>query len=479
MKAFAWVWLIVALLPLHFDRANAASDQVKLDVSTVRSVLKADEKQTTWLRVSVDGFKLESVKQRPPVNLAIVLDKSGSMQGEKIQQAIRGAVDAISLLGPNDIVSVITYDTTVSVLVPATKLTDPESVIQAIRQIRAEGNTALFAGVSKGAAEVRKFLEKDRVNRVILLSDGIANVGPSSPGELGSLGAALLKENISVSSLGLGLGYNEDLMVQLAAKSGGNHQFIEKATELADVFRTEFNDVMSVVAQQVDIQITIPEGIRPVRVLGNEADINGQQVVTRLAQIYSQQNRHVVIEVELPPTTNATKLQLSKVSVTYTNMKTQEKDSLSGSTEVRFSDSKEEVEKSLNKNIRADVVALVSSEQNKVATKYLDQGDLTMCRQVLKENGEFLQTNAALCPTDSRLNELSKNNLMQQVQLKDVSSNEELSAKLYRKGERASSFGIDQQQRSTGRSGGMGSGSGGIGANGPGTGSGEPSGSKP
>ena len=132
---------------------------------------------------------------------------------------------------------------------------------------------------------------------MILLSDGLANVGPSSPGELGNLGKSLVKENITVSTLGLGLGYNEDLMVQLASTSGGNHLFIEDASELAEIFRKEFDDVLSVVAQEIDVHVTLPEGIRPIRVLGNDADITGQKIVTRLAQIYSEQDRHFVIEV--------------------------------------------------------------------------------------------------------------------------------------------------------------------------------------
>ena len=434
----------IAICCLGFSMAIA--DQVKLDVTPVRGMLKSNEKQTTWLRVGLEGFKLESEKQRPPANLAIVLDKSGSMKGEKIAQAIRGAVDAISLLGPNDIVSVITYDSTVNVLVPSTKLTDPESVIKAIRGITADGNTALFAGVSKGAAEVRKFLDKDRVNRVILLSDGLANVGPSSPGELGSLGSTLLKENISVSTLGLGLGYNEDLMVQIASKSGGNHQFVEEATELADVFQREFNDVLSVVAQQVDVEITIPGGIRPVRVLGNEADINGQRVITRLAQIYSRQVKFVVVEVELPATEEGTKSLLAQVSTSYNNMKTQQKDVLSGSVDIKFTSSSAEVEKSLNAKVLADVVALVSSEQSKIATKYLDEGDLAKCRVALQENGAFLMSNAMLCPTDVRLKELSQANLWQQKQLDGVTSNKASAANTYRKAQRALSYGVDQQQ---------------------------------
>ncbi len=249
---------------------------------------------------------------------------------------VRRAVDAIGLLGPNDIVSIVTYDTNVQVLVPATKLTDREQVIEAIRGIQPTGNTALFAGVSKGAAEVRKFLSEDRVNRIILLSDGLANVGPSSPGELGALGASLKKENISVSTLGLGDGYNEDLMVNLAGQSGGNHKFIESATELADVFRQEFDDVLNVVAQGVDLNVTIPEGIRPVRVLGNAADINGQSIVSKFAQVYSRQEKFIAIELEVPASESASTRELASVSVSYTNMKTDVKDSLSQGTQIRF-----------------------------------------------------------------------------------------------------------------------------------------------
>ena len=385
------------------------ANQVMLDVAPVRSVLKAGEKQTTWIRVGLDGFELTSDTPRPSANVAIVMDKSGSMQGEKIQRAREAAMDALTLLGPEDIVSIITYDSTVSVLVPATKLTDRESVISKIKAITAGGNTALFGGVSKGAAEIRKFLDKERVNRVILLSDGLANVGPSAPGELGALGASLLKENISVTTLGLGLGYNEDLMVQLGSQSGGNHYFIEQASELADIFRQEFDDVLSVVAQEVHIRITIPEGIRPVRVLGNDADINGQQVVTRLASIYSRQNKHVVVEVETPSSDPNATLDLATVSVSYTNMKTHMTDQLSGSVKVDFSDSDEIVEASLNQQVLADVVALVSSEKNKLATKYLDEGNLLMCRQTLTENADFLTENAVAAPAaKERLEQLAR-----------------------------------------------------------------------
>lgn len=447
MKSLALKLCVVAICGL-LGSVHAATNQLVLDVSPINGVLKSGEKQNTWIRVGLKGFKLEADKKRPGVNLALVLDKSGSMQGDKIKRAREAAIDAINLLEPDDIVSIITYDSTVNVLVPATKLTDKEQVISKIRSIQPSGNTALFAGVSKGAAEVRKFLEKERVNRVILLSDGLANVGPSSPGELGSLGKSLVKENITVSTLGLGLGYNEDLMVQLASTSGGNHLFIEKASELADIFRKEFDDVVSVVAQEIDINVTIPEGIRPIRVLGNDADITGQKIVTRLAQIYSEQDRHVVIEVELPASEDKQKLDLATVSVTYANMKTHEADKLSASTKCKFSDDEEAVKKSVNGLVLGDVVALESSEKSKLATVYFDQGNFAACRQVLQSNVDNLKYRAMCCPDSSdKLNALAAQNSWQLDQLKTVSSKNDAAANRARKSLRGYQSEVDNQQR--------------------------------
>jgi Ca-activated chloride channel family protein len=142
-------------------------------------------------------------------------------------------------------------------LAKPTRASDRASIRQAIESIHADGNTALFAGVSKGAAEVRKFLDDKHVNRIILLSDGLAIVGPSSPSELEHLGQSLLKEKISVSTLGLGSGYNEDLMSSLAAASSGNHVFIENADNLIAVFNRPTPQINSVASLPSDTPINL------------------------------------------------------------------------------------------------------------------------------------------------------------------------------------------------------------------------------
>jgi Ca-activated chloride channel family protein len=388
--------ICLALAPLlgALGPATASAGQVRLEVSLDKPTMLADKKQEAFVKVGLTGFKLVGKDKRAPVNVAIVLDKSGSMQGEKIAKAKDAAIAAIGRLGSRDIVSIVAYDSTVQVIVPATRLSDKESVIQQIRRIEAGGSTALFAGVSKGAEELRKFLDKDRVNRVILLSDGLANVGPQSPSELGELGASLMKEGISVSTMGLGLDYNEDLMTKLARNSGGNHVFIEQADDLVKVFNHEFNDVLSVVAQEVAIDIRVADGVRPVRVLNLDAEINGQEVIVQMNQLYSEQEKYVMLEVEVPATKAGKSRDVAEVRVSYANMQTRTTDRLTSAVSANFAESLAEVEAKLNTAVCAAAVLQISNDQNKLATDLRDQGDIEGARRVLLENSRYLGENA-------------------------------------------------------------------------------------
>ena len=372
----------------------AESSQVRLEVSMAHPTLLAAKQDTTFVKVGLTGFRMNDGQARAPVNVAIVLDKSGSMTGHKIAKAKEAAIAAIERLGPRDIVSVVAYDSTVKVIVPATKLSDKRFVIDRIGQITAGGSTALFAGVSKGAEEIRKFLDTNRVNRVILLSDGLANVGPKSPSELAALGASLMKEGISVSTMGLGLDFNEDLMTQLAQKSGGNHVFIEQAGDLVRIFNYEFNDVLSVVAQEVAIEIQVARGLRPVRVLNMDAEINGQQVIAKMNQLYSEQEKYLLLEVEVPATKAGEAREVAKVQVSYANMQTKTRDQLTSTVSVNFSELLAVVERQANAHVCAQYVLQVSNEQSKLATILRDKGDIASARRVLLKNSAYLEANA-------------------------------------------------------------------------------------
>ncbi|MCK5198685.1 MAG: VWA domain-containing protein, partial [Spirochaetales bacterium] len=299
MKPTAFLFILSVIFISIFTVTLSAAT-VDLEVSVSNPFLLANQEQSIFLKVGLTGSDLGE-ERRTPANVSIVLDRSGSMDGEKIARAKEAASMAISMLDDRDIVSIVTYSDTVSVLIPATRVSDRSYIQGRIESVFADGSTALFAGVSKGADEVSKFLERNSVNRVILLSDGLANIGPDSPGALGSLGESLKKSGVSVTTIGLGLGYNEDLMVQLAQKSDGNHAFVENYNDLARIFRYEFQDILSVVAQDVEIEITCPEGVLPLRIMGREAEIIGNKVYTTINQLYSNQEKYLLVELTIPP----------------------------------------------------------------------------------------------------------------------------------------------------------------------------------
>ena len=372
---------------------SASAAQVTLDVGLGKPMLLAGQKQTTFLKVGLTGFEWKAPTDRAPVNIALVIDKSGSMTGRKIQKAKEAAIMAVDRLNSKDIVSVVAYDHNIRVLVPATKVSEKAAIRAGINKLSAGGNTALFGGVSKGAAEVRKFLVKDRVSRVILISDGLANVGPSSPKQLGQLGSSLIKEGMSVTTIGLGLDYNEDLMMELAQKSDGNHYFAENATDLARIFKGELGDVLSVCAQEVTITIKCAAGIRPVRVIGRDADITGQNVTTILNQLYSGQEKYVLLEVEVPATPEDQVRPIANVAVTYSNMATKTADKLTSSVSARFTKSKELVAKSENRKVMIAAVEQIAVETNDKATALRDAGKIEEAKKLLIANGSYLKAN--------------------------------------------------------------------------------------
>ena len=374
------------------------AEQIKLQMTTPYPVMESGKKKTTFVKVSLTGFKMKETK-RPPVNVAIVLDKSGSMSGDKMEKAKAAAINAVNRLKSEDIVSIIAYDNGVQVLIPSTKISDKQAIIQIIQNLSAEGGTALFAGVSKGASEVRKFLKKESVNRVILLSDGQANQGPSSPAELGELGISLIKEGISVSTIGLGKDYNEDLMVRLASKSDGNHMFAETPQQLVAAFDKEFGDVLSVVAQEVVVKITCDPGVRPVKVLGREAEIQGQEVLVMMNQLYSSQEKFIILEVEVPTGEDGTTRRIAGTSVSYSNMQTKVADRLSSNLSVRFSSDKGLVDESMDKKTMVSCISLEATERNGMAMKLRDQGKIAEAQQILLLNCNILHSKLLICPS--------------------------------------------------------------------------------
>jgi Ca-activated chloride channel homolog len=395
LLAVALVGAMSLLVSASSSRAMppAAAGAVNLRVDVDRAVLPADSTETAVVKIGLDGIRLPRREFRPPVNVALVIDRSGSMAGDKIVKAREAALEAVRRLAPDDIVSIVAYDTHVQTLVHAQRVGNGRHLEHAICGIEAGGNTALHGGVVRGAAEVRKNLE-DRgfVNRVILLSDGLANVGPSSAEELGRLGASLLREGISVTTIGLGLGYNEDLMTRLALRSDGNTYFVEHSADLPRIFAAELGDVLNVVARRVVIVIEFPDGVRPVCFIGREGTIRGRKAELTLNQLYGGQERFALIEVEVAPAGPGTEREIARATVSYEDAVSQRPATLTAKRSVQFSASRAAVIESADHRVQADYAANVMALAKDEAVAFVDAGRRDAAGAILRNRAQELRT---------------------------------------------------------------------------------------
>lgn len=389
--------LALGALQLAGGGAGAEGGRVRLSVEPAQPVMAAGEGGRAYVRVNLEALAVEGGKEtvRAPVNVALVIDRSGSMSGEKIEHAREAAFMALDRLGARDALSVVAFDDQVDVVSRAGRIGDLAAIRDRIERIRPGGSTALYAGVSQGLRELREFFDPYQVNRVILISDGHANVGPSSPEELADLGRRAGRDGMSVTTIGLGVAYNEDLMSKLAFASDGNHAFAERPQDLIDIFNKEFGDVLSVAAQDVEIELDFPEGCRPLRALGRDARIEGSRVSLKLNQLYGAQQKYLLIEADVAAAFAREEADLARVRVSYTDLSTRSKVKLDGAAKVRFSRSAEEVKAGVNKDVMAAVAVQEATEQNERAVRLRDEGKVEEAKEALKKNADYLKGRAS------------------------------------------------------------------------------------
>jgi len=370
--------------------AKESADPIRLTIDVDRAVLPAESTEKAIVKIGLDCLRPPQRGARPPVNVALVIDRSGSMSGDKIAKAREAALEFVRRLAPDDIVALIAYESRAEVLVPARRVGNGRELELAINGLEAGGGTALYGGVTQGAAEVRRYLgESKHVPRIILLSDGQANVGPSSPEELGRLGASLMKEGIAVTTIGLGLGFNEDLMSRLAQRSDGNTYFVESSDDLPRIFAAELGDVLNVVARRVVIEIEFPEGVRPVQFVGRDGTIRGRKAELTLNQLYGGQEKFALVEVEVTPAKAGASREIARARLAYEDAASNRPATATAARSVSFSADTKVVIASANHDVQADFavnsLALAKDEAVRLADAGRREDAATVVRQRAKE----------------------------------------------------------------------------------------------
>ena len=397
IKIFALLGLSVCSL---FGHAQINKQiQVRSELSS--PIILEGTPETNYLKVSLSGQNIDS-KKRVPINLAIVIDKSGSMSGQRIEKAREAAILAVNMLNENDTLSIIAYDSEARVIVPATKVDNKPRIIGIINEnIYAGGGTALFAGLSKGIKQVENQLTKDKVNRIILLSDGQANIGPSSVDELSQLAIIAAKKNIAITTLGLGSDYNELLMSSIASYSDGNHVFVNNSADLENVFVHEFTDLMSAIAQDVVITIQLKNGVKPVRLLGRDGVIKGNEITVKMNQLFSNQEKYVLLEVIPDKGKVGQEKTLAQVDLKYDNLLENKTENETQEVRISYTKDKKMVDDAIHHDVVVETELQKVALENEKALELYNQGKRDEAQQLLRENGEALKAISAQSPTMS------------------------------------------------------------------------------
>jgi Ca-activated chloride channel family protein len=367
---------------------------IAVDVAIGQPMLLAGGDQTAYVEVNLGGFAIADA-ERAPVNVALVLDRSGSMAGDKLDKAKEAALLVLDQLRADDTISVISYSTNVDVLIPPTKVGEAGAARKQIKALTAHGSTALYDGVTVGLQQIGAVFDAKKVNRIILLSDGEANVGKSSPAELGELGLEAARQGIPITTIGLGLSYNEDLMSQLAASSDGSHAFAESSQDLSAIFEHELGDMLSVVASDVRISVELGDGVRLVRAIGRDATTTDTMATVGFGQLYAGQSKHVVFEVRIPAGTAGAKLDVADVDVSYTNLIADKAATRHASVAVGFTKDPAVVAAKENKTVAAAAVEAVATATNIQAVALRDAGQIDDARQLLQDNAAYLAREGA------------------------------------------------------------------------------------
>jgi len=255
-----------------------------------------------YFDVLVEACPVPGRARRQPLDIALVVDTSGSMGGQKIAQARAAAHYLLSVLTASDRLSLVTYNTRVFIQFPLTAVTPANRswMARRVARIYPSGMTNLGGGLSVGTQQLTRAPERNSVSRVILISDGLANVGVTHPTSLSSMAASARQRRASVTTMGVGQQFNELLLQSLAEYGGGRYHYISRAQDLVSIFRREIQGVQRIAATGINLQVEACPGCRVVSVPGYAVHRQGANVRIAVSDLAGGETMKALVKVKLP-----------------------------------------------------------------------------------------------------------------------------------------------------------------------------------
>ncbi|MFE1748570.1 VWA domain-containing protein [Coleofasciculus sp. H7-2] len=292
---------------------------MKATYSLSQSLIAAAKPSTVDLIISFKGEE-ETLNKIPrlPLNLSVVIDRSGSMAGVPLKNAIQAAQRLVEHLTPEDFLSIVIYDDTPETILQHQQVQDKAAIRSLIGKVKAGGCTNLSGGWLMGCDKVKSQQSTERINRVLLLTDGQANVGITDSQVLINTARQQAEQGIVTTTLGFGTYFNEDLLIGMANAAGGNFYFIQSPDDASDVFRIELESLTSVVAQNLTVTLQPEDSVQISGILNNyRSNPIGNKLEVFCGDVYEVENKQLAVELSIAPQTNIGVTNIATVAYKY------------------------------------------------------------------------------------------------------------------------------------------------------------------
>jgi Ca-activated chloride channel family protein len=417
-------------------------------------VFKVDPSQSQFLigskgelywYITLQTGILKNKEKRPPLNISVVLDRSGSMSGEKIEYAKKAASFLVDQLSDNDMVSIVNYDNTVEVSSKSGTIKNRENLKAIIEKITDRGGTNLSGGMLEGFHQVSSTQKSNYVNRVLLLTDGLANEGITDPLALKKLVQAKFKENnIALSTFGLGADYNEDLLTQLADAGHANYYFIDKADKIPSIFGEELQGLLSVVAQNAVLELELPKGWACKQVFGYPFEQTERSVRIRFQDLYENNTKAVLIKLtnEIP----FSEKTAFNFSLYYTDAQNFKPFKRISRIQISPSPSFEVVKNSLNKEVEEMIALFESAQAMENIMAEVDKGNYDEAKRKANASIEVLKKKQVEMPSP-KLKARQEELTIYLEQMEEVKTMQDSEKKMYQKSNKLKNYELIKQKR--------------------------------
>lgn len=325
--------------------------------------------------------------ERPKVNLALVVDTSGSMEGRAIENARAASIAMVDELADGDRLAVVVFHSTSEVLVPSTPLdADSRAEVKAkLRAMKAQGTTDMGGGLQAGLDQVSAGLEPRGINRIVLLGDGV----PNEDGAIRSLAAAAGSRGVTITALGLGLDYNEALMGAVAQLSGGRFHYIEKSEEVAAFFKEEVLRLQGVFARNATLELVPGPGVRIEGVVGYPMAQSGPRVRVTIGDLSRGDKRELIVRLSADPRREGAAVELLDAVLAFD-------DAVAGAGRLerrvflgaRSTGSKSELEEGRNRDVEDSAASIQAAAATLKAIEEARAGDTGRAQETLERAAE-------------------------------------------------------------------------------------------